>query len=219
MWALLKKNAFFFLLLTILFQALIFIPLHVSRLQSENPLELNYIFYTAQFIFWAVFLGVWVNEQTESKDNGYAFLKTIPARDRQIVFSKYVPAFLTVVANVLFLFIKNARLSPGTPYGGLVLNYLSLIGGVSLLLVAPAYLVIFGLGFSRVYKFLIGFWVFIIVFPILYREIVIPKTGGTLEEVVRGLSGIPWFYSALACTVLFWASFPLAVRLKHRIHG
>lgn len=217
MWALLKKNGFFFVLLTILFQGVIFIPMHVSRINSENPLDLGYIFYTAQYIFWAGFLGVWLNEQIESKNDGYAFLKTLPVRDGWIALSKYVPAFLTVVVNVLFLYVINAGLSPGTAYKGIVLNYLSLIGGFGFVLMALAYLAVFGLGFSRIHKFLIVLWISVIVFPILYREVILPKTGHSLDEVVRNTADISWLVTGLGGAALFWVSFPLAVRLKRRI--
>jgi hypothetical protein len=163
-----------------------------------------------------------VNEKVEEKCQGYKFLKCLPIKDGEVVFSKFALVLLTAAIlvwynNLLYLFI------PGPEYLyaiGRVFVFLCAI--FSIFLAAVSYIIIFRFGHLIFVKFVWVAMIITMVAPVLIFESVILKMDLDINIVIDKLSQLhwlTWIVMPVCGLALFHLLYQTATRAKEAARG
>jgi len=119
---------------------------------SEGVLDPFKVLGTGFFIILVTWGGISTSEQREVRSDGYAFLRTLPVTDRQIVAAKFALVFATAFACLaaaqVLLYVLDVR-GMHKPLASL---YLFCCAVAALLLGGLGYVAIYAWGFPRVLK-------------------------------------------------------------------
>jgi hypothetical protein len=212
MWRLLQKNAAFFVFYLLIFACIFFPLLNQSRAGSTDSFDFIYVFYQGSWIFWIVLGPIWGNEQIESKNKGYIFLSTLPIKKRDIVISKYILVFLSVVFFVGFYNIAILFYPTPPEHLTLIQIFIGILGGMCLMISGVVYLGIFRFGFSRLSKFIFALWILLFLSPVFFREFLMPKFNISPQLVVQFIGGVNWILFSVFSTVIFISTMWLSIK-------
>jgi len=213
---LIQKNSFMFIIYSGLYYGFLFPLLITDARSAPGGPDLSLAMYITTYMIWLILGSVWAHEQSEFKFRGYLFLQQIPVKNRDIVLSKFVLIFLSVVLFsaahlLLFSFLLKSR-----EHIVLSFHHLLIIAGLCLILCGLAYAGIFRFGFYAFGKYLVISWILILVIPIALTIFLFPKIGITRASIIRFTSSVPMVLYLPACLLIYVLLFRLSVRLKNR---
>jgi hypothetical protein len=218
MWTLIKKNAFVFVLLSGSLMAL----QTVYLLMFRKTLNTNIVVFLGQMLIYGVLTSLILSEKLEKKNNGYAFMNTLPIKDRDIVASKFavvlaVATFLCVYCFSLISFIEGEAYL--LPFGRI---FLLLCGNLSLILAAGMYILVYRWGYTNFTKIA---WIVVVVLmvgPFLFIEFVLLKRDidyGTLLQSIINLPWFIWLFVTAITLVIFLGLLKAAIKTKEHQRG
>lgn len=212
-----KKNSSYIIQLTILMPLLTAVWfIHTT------PMSTYQIFMGGLWLVLALVGGAINGEMIEEKMKGYAFLRTLPIKDRDIVISKFLMAGLTACAFVVHINILLGILSGPSHLFALGRILIPLFAGIALLAVALLYVLAFRIGFSRFIKIAWGAFFVIILSPILILEFVLLKINLDYGQIINSIITLPWLVwlsAGLAFLAVYIGLMSLAVKAKEASKG
>jgi len=212
MFHLMKKNSYYFV------QPAILIPfLTAVWLIKPRPLDTYPIFMGGMWLILAVLNGTIGGEMIEHKMKGYAFLRNLPIRDRDIVMSKFLMAGLSAGIFVLHINILFGFLTGPAHLFALGRILIPIFAGITLLLVALLYILVYSIGYSRFIKIAWATFFVAILFPILFLEFVLPRLRLDFGKIIDSIICQPWSVW-VAAGIIFIAAYyglmQLAIKAK-----
>lgn len=217
MFQLMKKNSSYIIQLTIL------MPLLTAVwLIHPTPMSTYQIFMGGMWLVLVLLGGAINGEMIEEKMKGYAFLRTLPIKDRDIVMSKFLMAGLTACVFVVHINILLGFLSGPSHLFALGRILIPLFAGIALLAVALLYALVFRIGYSRFIKIAWGAFFVIILSPILILEFVLIKINLDYGQIINSVITLPWLVwlsAGLAFLAVYIGLMSLAVKAKEASKG
>lgn len=217
MWPLIKKNSILFLVYVLPIFAMVTIIWFGDLPSADNPNNLYSVF-AELFWMWILTLTfVGVDEQIESKNKGYEFLKTLPVTDAEIVKAKFLLALIMVMLfvglfQIMFSFLKAPPLMLRT------IRFITLLNGiVCLLLVALWYIGVFKFGFSRMYKYSCFVTIGTAVLMLMSVRRLLPRLKAHILSIADYISQINWFVQLLvvaAAVYCYYLLMKAAIKVK-----
>jgi hypothetical protein len=218
MWTLIKKNAFVFVLLSGSLMAL----QTVYLLMFRKTLNTNIVVFLGQMLIYGVLTSLILSEKLEEKNNGYAFMNTLPIKDRDIVASK----FAVVLAVVVFLCAYNFTLvsfmegeASLLPFGRILLL---LCGNLSLILAAGMYILVYRWGYGNFTKIAWIVVVALMVGPFFFIEFVLLKRDIDYGPILQSINNLPWFiwlFVTAITLMIFSGLLKTAIKAKENQRG
>jgi hypothetical protein len=213
MWTLTKKNAFIFVLLSGSLMAL----LTVYLLFVRKTLNTNIVVFLGQMLMYGVLTSLIISEKMEEKNNGYAFMKTLPIKDRDIVISKFavvlsVTGFLCVYCYSLVSLMEGEAYI--FPFGRI---FLLLCSNLSIVIAAGMYILVYRWGYAKFTKIAWIVVVALMVGPFLLIELVLLKRNIDYEgllQSVTSLSWITWLFVTIIALTIFLNLLKMATMAK-----
>jgi hypothetical protein len=206
MSAILRKSAFFYFTHLCTF----FIPPMYMLAESKNRGVLSIM---------ALWVPVWLSSSIlwSERQESYAFLRTLPVTDRQIVRTKFGLAlgFAVVYWLILSLFIRAAWSS--TPEYAGYMALASLTCSVSLILAGGWYILSWRFGRSALFASVMAFMMIGILATWIVDVKRMVRAGGIGAIGPRRLAEGPWIYQALLFAIalaVYYGLMKLAVRVK-----
>ncbi len=217
MWRLIRKNSLMFLLYQGLYFGLFFPLINRDRLLGENPLDLSFLLFLNTYMIWLILGSVWGQEQMESKNNGYAFLSTLPIRSWQIVGSKYALVFMATLTFVGVHLIWYAVSFDDPVFLAAGRTSLIRVASMCLLLAGLYYLGFFRFGYQRFSKIAVAIWLLMIVIPLPLRIILKERFGIRSSDIFLSLNRFNPTLMLSLCLLLFLGTLGLAIRFKENL--
>jgi hypothetical protein len=213
MLTLVKKNSSFFIFYLATYFGFLFPFINYDRLHSPAPIDVSFIFYITIYIYWLVLGAIYSHEQMEHKNNGYAFLRNFPISFREIILSKYILVFLSVLIYVVVQYIWLGTLFTDAATVATVRSYLMINASLCLALAGWTYTLIFKFGFGKFGKILFVSWLLLILFPLLMLSVILPKLGLTRKDIIYFLTKTDPLAAFAMALVLFAASYLASLRI------
>lgn len=218
MWTLIKKNAFVFVLLSGSLMAL----QTVYLLMFRKTLNTNIVVFLGQMLIYGVLTSLILSEKLEEKNNGYAFMKNLPIKDRDIVASKFtvvlaVATFLCVYCFSLISFIEGE--ASLLPFGRI---FLLLCANLSLILAAGMYILVYRWGYGNFTKIVWIVVVALMVGPFLFIEFVLLKRDIDYGPILQSIINLPWFvwlFVTAIILMIFSSLLKAAIKTKEHQRG
>ncbi len=218
MWTLMKKNSFMFALLSGSLMAL----LTVYLLTVRKTLTTSILIFLGQMLMYCVLISVLTSEKAEEKNNGYAFMKHLPIKDRDVVVSK----FAVVLAAVAFLCVYSFALVSFMEADAELLLFgrifLLLCGNLSLILAAGMYILVYRWGYTTFMKISVIIVIVLMVGPFLFIEFVLIRRNTDYDVLLQSandLSWIIWLFATAITLIFFWGLLQIAIRAKEYQEG
>jgi hypothetical protein len=221
MFRLMQKFSISFAFYTLVAVAMVFPLFNHDRLTGPDPLTLNFVFTLAPYLFFVVLGAVYIHEQMEQKTNGYSFLRILPVQASDIVVSKFLLVFLTTLIYVGFHCAAFAKISPDPSYFIPSCSFLIINANICLVLTALLYVGIFRYGNSRVCKFIVFLWIFIVIAPIPINIFLLKRLGITRQEIIQKVIGLNWVIVTFVCVAVFFLLMYMAIKTlkNHWFYG
>jgi hypothetical protein len=216
MWALLRKNSGFFLFYIAIYFGFLFPMINYDRFQAAAPLSLGFVFFITTYIYWLVLGAVYSHEQLEHKNNGYAFLRNLPISRRDLVLSKYILVFLSVLIYISVQYIWLGSIFPDPGDTATARAYVLINSSFCLVLAGWFYALIFRYGFGKFGKILLVSWILLLISPILILTLILPKLGLTRMDIILFLTKTDPLAAFTFSFVLFSASYLAALKFFGR---
>lgn len=205
-----KKFSLFFILYSILLSIFVFYLFNYDRVTGPDPLSLTFIFSLAPYIFMAVMGAMWSHEQWEDKTNAYAFLATLPIKTADIVYSKFILVFLSVVFYVGFHCVALAVIAETPEFLVKSSRYMIMNGNICLIFAGFLYLGIFRYGFTKFGKFILASWIVLFIGPLIFMVVLLPKVGIERVEIIEWVTGQNWMVFTVISIAVFWSLMRIA---------
>jgi hypothetical protein len=191
---------------------------HILTFSLMGPLQ----FHKPQAIeMMGVFLPLWLSSSVlwSEREESYAFLRTLPVTDREIVRIKFgIILVATVVYWLLMSSLAFLRRGGAESFAAL-LTFITVICGFSLLLAAGWQVAVWHFGQSIMTRAILAFMGLNFVVAIVFLNSV--KRGLTSGPsgltAIHWIAGAPWEVQALLCALVLAVFFSLmeaAVRVK-----
>ena len=196
--------------------------LSIYWLLTKSDADIFRIGFLGQWLLMIIIGGTGITEQYEQKNGGYAFMRLLPIRNKEIVAAKLINVFLAVG---FILCVQSFLLSlTNVPRELLALGrVLILISALAaLLLVALFYLLIYRFGLARFVK---AAWLLVILVmagPILVVEVfLLPKKIdlGALHQFLIGIPAGTWILVTCLSLLVFIVLGRIAVHVKSSSDG
>jgi len=191
---------------------------HILTFSLMGPLQ----FHKPQAIeMMGVFLPLWLSSSVlwSEREESYAFLRTLPVTDREIVRIKFGIILVATIVYWLLMSSLAFLLWGGTESFAARLTFISMICGFSLLLAAGWQVAVWHFGQSIMTRAILGFMglslVAAVVFVASFKRGAVPGASGFAS--IRWIAGAPWEVQALLCALVLAVFFSLmeaAVRVK-----
>jgi hypothetical protein len=216
-----KKFSFIFILYIFLAVGLVFPLFNHDRLTGPDPLTLNFVFTLAPYLFFVILGAVYIHEQLEQKSKGYSFLRTLPVRASDIVISKFLLVFLTTLIYVGFHCVSFTQISSDPNYFNPSCSFLIINANLCLILTALLYIGIFRYGYDKAVKFVIFFWLFIVMSPIPINIFLLKRLGISRQEIIEKVISLNWIIVTFVGVALYILLMRVAVNTlkKARLTG
>lgn len=213
---LLRKNSGFFLFYWAVYFGIAFPFINYDRVSASRPIDLSFVLYITFYIYWLVLGSIYSHEQLEHKNSGYAFLGILPIAKRDIVLSKYILVFLTIliygVVHFFWLgFIFDNPAKTATARSFLIVN-----AGICLVLSGWYYALIFRFGFAKFGKVLLISWLLFLIGPLAALIFVLPKTGLTREDIIHFFTKTDPLAAVTMAIIIYSAGFLASLRFFNR---
>jgi len=212
MWYLIRKFSLFYAVYFLIAIGGIFPLMNHDRLTAPDPNSLNFALTLMPFIFWVVIGSLWSHEQWEYRNNGYAFLSTLPVDAGDIVKAKFVVAFLTAAAYVLSSGVFFFLVSRDPDYWGSASKFGIVNTNLCLVLVALSYIGIFQFGFAKFGKFLLLTWFLLFISPIPINQMLLPRLGISRVDAILRIANINWLIVTAVSLAIYLILMKAAVR-------
>jgi hypothetical protein len=221
MLRLMNKFSVSFILFLLLAVGLVFPLFNHDRLTGPDPLTLNFVFTLAPYLFFVILGSVYIHEGLEQKSNGYAFLRTLPVRASDIVVSKFLLVFLTTLVYTGFHCLAFVKISPDPSYFNPSCSYLIINANICLLLTALLYIGIFRYGYAKVGKFVVLFWVLIVISPIPINIFLLKRLGISRQAIIERVVSLNWAVITFAGVALYFLLMSVATKIlkNQRLNG
>jgi hypothetical protein len=216
MFHLTKKFSLPFIVYILLAVGLVFPLFNHDRLTGPDPLTLNFVFTLAPYLFFVVLGAVYIHEQFEQKSNGYAFLRTLPVKTSDIVVSKFLLVLLSVLIYTGFHCVAFTKISSDPSYWKPSCSFLIINGNICLILTALLYVGIFRYGYTKVGKFIVFLWLFIVLSPIPIHIFLLRRLGISRREIIEKVNGLNWVIVTLVCVALYYFLMRVATKNLER---
>ena len=213
MWKLVKKNIYYFLpLFIIALSATILL-----RFVAGGPLEKGFVIPSGIFIYIFTLGSIFINEQHEEKNKGYAFLASLPIGAREIVTTKFLIIFLSI-----FLFagmtILQMYFPAGNPdYLNIARSFILLNACLCLIIGAFIYIGIFAIGYT---KFLIVFTSLLVIIQLIPFTLAATKNREVLQSFYLKtreiLPQLNWIIIIPLILVVYLGLMTVAIRIKEK---
>jgi len=208
-----QKNALGYLLIGLSLMTLIVIYLLIRR----GPFDPAIILFQGQMMIYGIGAGLLNSEQLEEKCQGYKFLRILPINDRDIVASKFVVLFFTTILLVgfnctIYFFIGG---NPNLFTLGRI--FLLFCGNLSLIIGAFLHIFIFRLGAAKFIKIGWIIMVSVMILPLLFIEIALPKIDINFQGILQSMAGLHWMLwvmITLSVITIYFGLMVLAVKAK-----
>jgi hypothetical protein len=205
-----KKNVSFFAVYLVVVLAFA----SIMALAVNNELKVFFVLISGFLVILQIIGGTFINEQYEEKHKGYAFLSTLPVKEKDIVAAKFCLALMTNVLYVGFLVILFA-LSPSPPEEiALAQSYVLFMGVVSLALAGLSYTGIFGIGYTKFAVIVLSFLVALGLVPMLLMKTYQGRMDVLLDQILAFFEGLNWLLIIPAALLLYFGLMVLAVKVK-----
>jgi hypothetical protein len=205
-----KKNVSFFAVYLVVVLAFA----SIMALAVNNELKEFFVLISGFLVILQIIGGTFINEQYEEKHKGYAFLSTLPVKEKDIVAAKFCLALMTNVLYVGFLVILFA-LSPSPPEEiALAQSYVLFMGVVSLALAGLSYTGIFGIGYTKFAVIVLSFLVALGLVPMLLMKTYQGRMDVLLDQILAFFEGLNWLLIIPAALLLYFGLMVLAVKVK-----
>lgn len=216
-----QKFSLSFILYILLAVGLVFPLFNHDRLTGPDPLTLNFVFTLAPYLFFVVLGAVYIHEGLEQKTNGYAFLRTLPVKASDVVVSKYLLVFLTTLVYVGFHCVAFAKISSDPSYFNPSCAFLIINANICLVLTALLYIGIFRYGYAKTGKFVLFFWILIVISPIPLNILLLKRLGISRKEIIERVISLNWAIITFAGVALYFLLMPVAIKTlkKQRLNG
>lgn len=202
----LRKSSFFYIthLCTFSIPGLVTIP------KWENPGMLSVM---------ALWVPIWLSSSVlwSERQESYAFLRTLPVTDREIVRTKFGLALAFALLYWLFLALLIRRAWGSTPEYAGYMALASLTCAIAIILSAAWYIFSWRFGLPALTVGVIVFLVIVIITTMAANIERMTRTGGIGILAPRWLAEGPWFYHILllaAALAAYYGLMQVAVRAK-----
>ncbi len=218
MLTLIKKNAFIFVLMSSALMAL----QTVYLLTVRKTFNTNIVVFLGQMLMYCVLTSLILSEKMEEKNNGYAFMNTLPIRNRDIVASKFAVVLAVVVFLCAYCFTLVSFMEGEAsllPFGRI---FLLLCGNLSLILAAGMYILVYRWGYANFTKIA---WIVVVVLmvgPFLFIEFVLLKQDIDYGPILQSINNLPWFvwlFVTVITLMLFSGLLKTAIKTKESQRG
>lgn len=179
--------------------------LNLGRIRSDDSLSLLYVFYWCPYLFWVVLGGLFISEQTEYRNNGRFFLKTLPIHDGQLMAARFLVVETMVLILVVFHLLVFLAISDSQDYYKAASGFLLLIAALARILAAFLHIGLHRFGFARIGRLVLIFWILVFTSPLLLREFVLPGKGLLISDFVAMAAELPAPLIFVLSAFLFWA--------------
>ena len=214
-WALIKKNGFFY----VLYLGILLSLMAAVWLTSSSEVDIIKIGFHAAWLIMIILGSLSVTEQNEEKSNGYSFLRILPIRNDEIVFAKFSLVFAAAVVNVVFNYILY-HLRAGTPeimaLGRIIILFCA---NLALIVSGLAYIYIYRKGLNNLQKLMWISVAFFALLPFIFYEFVLKPMNLDLSKVQQFIISrhwLLWVGMSLGNTVVFFLLMKLTIRIKER---
>lgn len=216
-----QKFSFSFILFVLLAIGLVFPLFNHDRLTGPDPLTLNFVFTLAPYLFFVVLGAVYIHEGLEQKSKGYAFLRTLPVKASDVAVSKFLLVFLTALIYVVFHCVAFAKISSDPSYFNPSCAFLIINANLCLILTALLYLGIFRYGYTKTGKFVVLFWVMIVISPIPINIFLLKRLGIRRQAIIERVVSLNWVVITFMGVALFFLLMSVAIKTlkKRRLNG
>ena len=212
---LIKKNAFYFLIYILPIYSLLCLYWIISRHAIDTVFAISH----GQWMFIMIIGAISVSEQNEEKTRGYAFLSLLPVRTWDVVFSKFVLVFLSVLFVVSLNLILASFFNPTPFQNDLIAIYYVGVGNICLLIAGGLYNIIYKFGYRIFLIIILPSIILLFLFPIFAIEFLIPRLPSDFQTSLRAIASMKWPLLAsvsIVCILLFGLLFKTAVLIKSR---
>ena len=186
--------------------------------EEREMLATNLSMMLGIFVNMLVFSSMMSSEKEEDQSNGYAFCRTLPIADWQIVLGK----FFTTLVSALFSIVLVALVT--SIFGGKLesklqpLAYNILIAGVALVLVAILYLFSFRTRYSRLLPAVMVVYVLSILFPqVAHLALLILGYEQTVDHLFSQLTLSTGIIIFGICLLIFSVLAYFAIQVKKKV--
>ncbi|MGD2295746.1 MAG: ABC-2 transporter permease [Candidatus Aminicenantes bacterium] len=218
MLQLIKKNAAPYVLYLVLLLPL----MTVAWLIKDRLLGTYQVFLAGLWLLMILVGSLLTAEQREEKTKGYAFLQTLPVKNRDVVAPKFLLSFLTAFVYIGYVYIL-LEFKTGPEYLFALSRIVMVIcAGAGLVLTSLIYIFVFRIGFSRIHKILWLTFFVVILAPVLILEFVLRKLNVDYVKIFKSIVALPWHLWVLVGLCLlalyFWLML-LAIKAKEASKG
>ncbi|MFC2164676.1 ABC-2 transporter permease [Acidobacteriota bacterium] len=213
MLRLIQKNALGYLLIGLSLMILIVFYLLIR----SGPFDPVIILFQGQMMIYGIGAGLLNSEQLEEKCQGYKFLRILPINDRDIVASKFAVLFISTVLLVGFNCTVYFFIGGDSNLFTIGRHFLLFCGNLSLII--GAFLLIFNFRFGAAKFIKIG-WIIMVsvmILPLLFIEIVLPKININFQGILQAMAGLHWMLwvmMTLSVITIYFGLMVLAVKAK-----
>jgi len=216
MWYLIRKFSGFFLFYMATYFGILFPFINYDRIHSPEPLSLSFVLYIITYLFWLVLGSIYSHEQLEHKNRGYAFLRNFPINRRDIVLSKYILVFLSVLIFVTVQYFWMGSIFADPKKAATGQSFALIMGGSCLVLAGWCYTLIFRFGFGKFGKILLISWILLMISPLMLLAFILPKLGLTREDIILYFTKTDPLAAVTFSFILFAASYLASLKFFSR---
>lgn len=211
---LLRKFSLLFIFYIALYMFVFFPLLNFNRIKGNDQLDLVYILYQGSFLFWIALGAIWAHENMENKTNGYKFLRTLPIKQSDIVISKFILVFLSILVFVIYQSVMVALIVKNPEYAFTARIYVTNLGNICLILSALIYIGIYKFGFTKFGKYALMGWFLLFISPVLLREFIMPRFNLSLTDFIQLITRMNWIVATIICLALYFGLMQVAIKLR-----
>ena len=187
--------------------------LYVYWFVAYRPVNAPMTILTGGYVFMLIMNMVLISESLEDRNNGYAFLYTLPLSIQEIVMSKFalpllLTCFLVVFNGIMFSFLPNTADTLA-----FARVYVLGCGILGLLFVGLGYIGMYAFGFTLFIKAaLIAAMIIVLALPILILEVFL--SGADLDTLQVTFVHADWPVIILIFLAVYGGLMMTAIRLK-----
>ncbi|MBN1222363.1 MAG: ABC-2 transporter permease [Candidatus Aminicenantes bacterium] len=184
------------------------------RLTSKSALNPMFVIISGLFVFMAVIGPLFINEQYEEKNKGYAFLDTLPVLNRDIVTAKFLLVLAADITLVAYIAVLLSFASGPAEQIVIARSYVFLNGVICLLICGLSYIGIMGIGYTKFALIAMSFLVFLGIPPLLIMSIHKENMDVFIEKVLNFYTGLNWLILLPVSIALYLGLMTVAVAIK-----
>jgi len=211
MWNIIKKDFTFFAVYLVVVLAFA----SIMAIAVNNELKVSFVLISGFLVILQIVGGTFINEQYEEKHKGYAFLSTLPVKEKEIVAAKFCLALITNVLYVGFL-VSLFALSPSPSEEiALAQSYILFMGIVSLALAGLSYIGIFGIGYTKFAVIVLSFLVALGLVPMFLMKSYQDRMDVLIDQILEFFTNLNWLIILPAALAFYFGLMLLAVKIKN----